>query len=58
MSHNFAQIRPEIGRKSADFRPEKSPGLFGSGGPGLAKKGRAGRAFKARPEARRITNLN
>ena len=57
MSHNFAQIWLEIGRKSDDFRPEKkAPGLSGfwdqaSDGPGLAKKGRAGRAYKARPIA-------
>ena len=63
MSHNFAQIWPEIGRKSADFRPEKSPrafGLFGSGfgraGPGKNGSGRAG--FQARPEARPITSTN
>ena len=27
--HNFTQIRPEIGRKSADFRPEKAHRAFG-----------------------------
>ena len=26
MSHNFAQIQLEIGRKSADFQPEKARG--------------------------------
>ena len=51
-------ILPKFGRKSVEnqpiFGPKKAPGLSGfldraSGGPGLAKMGRAGRAFKPGP---------
>ena len=63
MSHNFAQIRPEIGRKSDDFRHEKNARAFGPFGSGFGRagpgqNGPGGRAFKARPEARPITMSN
>ena len=50
MSHNFAQIRPEIRRKSAVFGPEKSPRAFGLFGLGFGRAGPGKNGLGGRPD--------